>query len=167
VHPDDVPRFASLEVVANCQPLWACLDDQMRDLCLPALGPGRSATQYPFRALAEAGARLAFGSDWSVSTADPWPQIQVAVTRVPVDHPEREPLLPGQALDLEACLEAFTMGSAFVNRLDEESGTLEPGKLADLTVVDRDPLAAEPGSLHQVRTALTLVEGAVVYERPA
>jgi predicted amidohydrolase YtcJ len=167
VHPDDVPRFATLEVVANCQPFWACLDDQMRDLCIPFLGPERSATQYPFRSLGEAGARLAFGSDWSVTTADPWPQIQVAVTRVPVDHPEREPFLPGQALDLEACLDASTVGSAFVNRLEEQTGTLEPGKLADLVVVDRDPFAEEPGSLHEVRTALTLVGGAVVYARQA
>jgi predicted amidohydrolase YtcJ len=167
VQPTDVPRFARLEVVANCQPFWACLDDQMRDLCIPFLGPERSATQYPFRSLADAGARLAFGSDWSVTTADPWPQIQVAVTRVPVDHPEREPFLPGQALDLEDCLDAFTLGSAFVNRLDEETGTLEPGKLADLAVVDRDPFAAQPGALHEVRTALTMVGGAVVYERQA
>jgi predicted amidohydrolase YtcJ len=165
VHPADVPRFAPLEVVANCQPFWACLDDQMRDLCIPFLGPERSATQYPFRSLAAAGARLAFGSDWSVTTADPWPQIQVAVTRVPVDHPEREPFLPDQAMDLEASLEAFTLGSAFVNRLDEEAGTLEPGKLADLAVVDRDPFAVEPGALHEVRTALTLVGGAMVFER--
>jgi predicted amidohydrolase YtcJ len=93
--------------------------------------------------------------------------MQVAVTRVPVDHPERGPFLPGQALDLETCLEAFTLGSAFVNRLDEEAGTLEPGKLADLAVVHRDPFASEPGALHEVRTALTMVDGAVVYERPA
>jgi predicted amidohydrolase YtcJ len=76
VHPDDVPRFAGLGVVANIQAYWACLDDQMRDLNLPVLGPQRAATQYPFATLARSGARLAMGSDWSVTTADPLPQIQ-------------------------------------------------------------------------------------------
>src|SRR3712207_828549 len=87
VHPDDVPRFADLDVTANLQPFWAAMDGQMRALCVPILGPERVAWQYPFRSLQEAGARLAIGSDWSVSTPDPMKMLQVAVTRVPYDEP--------------------------------------------------------------------------------
>jgi hypothetical protein len=166
VHPDDVPRFAALDVVANAQAYWACLDDQMRDLNLPILGPERSATQYPFRSLVAAGARLAMGSDWSVSTADPLAQIQVAVTRVPQDQPDGERFLPNERLDLATCLEAFTLGSAFVDRLDDVTGTLEPGKFADLAVVDRDLFALAPNEIGDARCLLTMVEGEVVYRDP-
>ncbi|HEY7281496.1 MAG TPA: amidohydrolase [Actinomycetota bacterium] len=163
IHPDDVPRFAALDVVPNCQPYWACLDDQMRDLNVPFLGPERSRTQYPFRSLVAAGARLAMGSDWSVSTADPLAEIQVAMTRVPQDTPDREPFLPDERLDLATCLEAFTLGSAYVNRLDDVTGTLEPGKFADLAVVDRDLFELVPNEVGDARCLLTMVEGEVVY----
>jgi predicted amidohydrolase YtcJ len=163
VHPDDVPRFAELDVVANIQAFWACLDDQMRDLNLPILGPERSARQYPFASLRRAGARLAMGSDWSVTTANPLPQIQVAITRVPPDTPDGDPFLPDERLDLATCLEAFTLGSAFVNRLDDVTGTLEPGKFADIAVLDRDPFALPPEELETASCVLTTVEGEVVY----
>ena len=163
VHPDDVHRFAALDVVPNAQAYWASLDDQMRDLTLPFLGPERSATQYPFRSLVAAGARLAMGSDWSVSTADPLAQIQVAITRVPQGKPDREPFLPDERLDLATSLEAFTLGSAFVNRLDGETGTLQPGKFADIAVVDRDLFALTPDEIGDARCVLTMVEGEVVY----
>ncbi len=83
VHPDDVARFAGLGVVVNGQPLWACLDAQMAELTLPVLGPERSSWQYPFASLVRAGARLCFGSGWSVSTPDVMAQVQVAVNRTP------------------------------------------------------------------------------------
>ena len=71
IHPADVVRFAPLDVVANAQPFWACHDPQMDDLTIPFLGPERAAWQYPFGSLLRAGARLAMGSDWGVSSADP------------------------------------------------------------------------------------------------
>jgi predicted amidohydrolase YtcJ len=167
VHPDDVPRFAKLGVAANLQAYWACLDDQLRDLNLPFLGPERTAHQYPFASLARSGARLAMGSDWSVTTADPLRQIQVALTRVPFNLPDREPFLPHERLDLATALRAFTMGSAWVNHLDAETGSLEPGKLADLVVLDRDLTAVPPDSLGQAGVLLTMVEGQVVHRDPA
>ena len=81
VHPDDVPRFRALGVVANCQPLWACLSGYVEELTLPFLTEETAQTMYPFGSLHRAGATLAFGSDWTVSTANPLPQIEVAVTR--------------------------------------------------------------------------------------
>ncbi len=81
IHPDDVPRFRELGVVANAQPLWAVNEGQMLHLTIPFLGPERSGWQYPFGSLVRSGAALALGSDWSVSSADPIEQIHVAVNR--------------------------------------------------------------------------------------
>ena len=82
IHPDDVPRFARLGAVANAQPLWACREPQMDELTIPFLGAERATWQYPFASLLRAGARLAMGSDWAVSTPNPLLEIEVAVERV-------------------------------------------------------------------------------------
>jgi predicted amidohydrolase YtcJ len=105
------------------------------------------------------------GSDWSVTTPDPWQEMEVAVTRVPVRYVEREPFIPSEAIALEDCLRAFTAGSAYVNHLDE-TGSLVPGKLADLVVLDRDPFAGPPEDIHRTRTLLTAIEGEPVYLDP-
>jgi predicted amidohydrolase YtcJ len=164
VHPDDQPRFAELGVVANAQPYWAAASGYVNELTLPFIGEERARYHYPFGSLHRAGARLAFGSDWTVSTANPLPQIEVAVTRV--EHPNRdtEPLLPDEALSLETAVAAFTRGSAFVNFLDEDTGTVEPGKLADLVVLDRDLFDTGAGPAGDACVLLTLVEGEAVHD---
>src|SRR5699024_8764721 len=81
VHPDDVPRFAATGTTANLQALWACEGQQMREITVPLLGPERAGWQYPFRSIHAAGARLCMGSDWPVSTPDPWQALHVAVNR--------------------------------------------------------------------------------------
>jgi len=165
IHPDDVPRFATLDVTANAQPLWACHDGHMDDLTIPFLGPDRAAWQYPFRSLLRAGARLAMGSDWSVSTPNPLEEIEVAVERV---HPERrgeaERFLPAEALTLDQSIAAFTLGSAWVNHLDVETGSIEVGKLADLAVIDRDLFAPGGGPIGDARVIATFVGGEAVFE---
>jgi predicted amidohydrolase YtcJ len=161
VHPDDAPRFAALGVTATAQPFWASHEPQMDELTIPFLGPERSAQQYPFASLARAGARLAFGSDWSVSTPDPLLQIEVAVTRTDPDARDGDPFLPEERLEPQAALEAFTRGSAYVNRLDDQTGTIEPGKAADLVVLDHDPFV--DGPIGDARAVLTLVGGRAVH----
>lgn len=164
VHPDDVGRFAKLDVTANMQPFWACHDAQMDDLTIPILGAERAGWQYPFGSLVRSGARLAGGSDWSVSTPDVLREIQVAVTRTfPDPDVSPEPLLPSEAVDLETALRAYTAGSAYVNHLDDRTGTIAVGMLADLAVVDRDIRAVDPTTLLDGRVALTLVEGEPVH----
>jgi predicted amidohydrolase YtcJ len=167
VHPDDLPRFAELGVAANVSPYWACRSDYVTVLTEPFIGPERSARMYPFGTLLRAGAPLAFGSDWTVSTPNPLLEIEVAVTRAPPDDRGAEPLLPAEALDLETALRTFTAGSAWVNFLDEETGTIEPGKLADLVVLDRDVLDPGAGPISDASVLLTLVEGEAVYADPA
>jgi len=154
IHPDDVARFAALDVVANAQPLWACNEAQMEVLTVPFLGPERAGWQYPFGSLLRAGARLAMGSDWSVSTPNPLDEMEVAVTRmVPAPFVEqfagarREPFLPEQALTLDQSIRAFTLGSAYVNHLDADTGSIAVGKLADLAVIDRDLFAPDAGPI--------------------
>jgi predicted amidohydrolase YtcJ len=166
VHPDDVPRFAALGVTANMQGLWAAHEPQMDELTVPFIGPERAARQYVFGDLLRSGARLAAGSDWAVSSANPLRAAHVAVNRAlpGATGAEAEPFLPGQSLALGEALAAYTLGSAYVNHLDDETGTIEPGKLADLVVLDRDPFAAAPAEIGSTRVLATYVQGEPVYQ---
>jgi predicted amidohydrolase YtcJ len=167
VHPDDRPRFRRLGVVANAQPFWSCLDGYMRELTLPFLEPERAGWQYPWASLRRAGAVLAFGSDWTVSTANPLEEIEVAVHRVAPDDRGGEPFLPAERVDLPTALDAFTVGSAYALRLEAETGTVAPGKLADLAVLDRDPFDPAAGPIADARVLATLVEGEPVHADPS
>lgn len=167
VDPADVARFAALGATANIQPYWACHDAQMVDLTLPYLPVERATLQYPFRSLLRSGARLAGGSDWTVSTPNVMAEVEVAVTRVSPENRAAAPFIAAERLSLEDALRAFTAGSAYVNHLDDVTGTIEVGKLADLVVLDRDVFAPDPGPLGDVRVILTLVEGSAVFEDAA
>ena len=163
IHPDDVPRFRKLGVVANAQPLWATLSGYVEDLTLPFISEQTARTMYPFGSLHRAGATIAMGSDWTVSTANPLPQIQVAVNRADPDEGDSEPFLPDERLELPTALAAFTIGSAFVNGLERETGSIEAGKLADLALLDRDLFRIDAKELGHDRAVLTLVEGEPVF----
>ncbi|WP_127503775.1 amidohydrolase [Actinoplanes solisilvae] len=162
VHPDDIPRFAQLGATANMQPYWAAHEPQMDDLTIPFLDPAAVTRQYPFGDLHRAGARLAGGSDWPVSSPDPLQGIHVAVNRV-LPHEKRARFLPGQALDLRTALTAYTAGSAYVNRTD---GVLQKNRRADLVVLDRDLFAAPPEEIGDARVDLTYVGGVLRYAAP-
>ncbi|GLX99935.1 amidohydrolase [Actinoplanes sp. NBRC 101535] len=161
VHPDDVPRFRALGATANLQAYWASHEPQMDDLTIPFLDPALAARQYPFGDLRRAGAHLAAGSDWPVTTPDPLQAIHVAVNRS--HHGSGRPaFLPGQELDLGTALTAYTAGSAYVNRRDD-SGTIRPGHRADLVVLDRDPFAGPAAEIGDTGVAYTYVDGTQVY----
>ena len=164
VQPEDVPRFRELGVVANAQPYWAQMEPQMEELTLPFLGRDRAQLQYPFGDLLRSGATLAMGSDWSVTTANPLEEIEVAVTRVDPKHRANAPFLPEQALPLRVALAAFTAGSAYVNH-DEDGGSLKVGCRADLAVLDRNVFTS--GAVADARVDMTVASGKVVYERSA
>jgi predicted amidohydrolase YtcJ len=173
VHPDDVPRFKALDVVANAQPLWACNDPQMLELTVPFLEPERLGWMYPFGSLVRSGAKLAFGSDWPVSSADALAEVHVAVNRtMPPGYlygePDKneKPLLPDERIDLPTAIASFTIGSAHVNHLDNITGSIEVGKRADLVILSEDLFARPVEEIGKTRVDLTLVDGSVVYERP-
>lgn len=164
VHPDDIGRFRELGATANMQALWAAHEPQMDELTIPFLGPERSAWQYPFGDLQRAGATLAAGSDWPVSSPDPIEAIHVAVNRVLPDAAPGTPVfLPEQRIGLDAALTAYTAGSAYVNHLDDVTGSITPGCLADLVVLDRDPFAAPTQEIGATRVLETFVGGERVY----
>ena len=175
VHPDDVPRFRRLGAVANAQPLWAMNEGQMRNLTIPFVGSERAGWQYPFASLHRAGATLAMGSDWGVSSPNPMWEIHVAVNRTSFpgyvyaddDEAVEQPFLPDERLDLPTAIAAFTVGSAFVNHLEDVTGSIEPGKLADLVVLDRNPFEHPREEIHRTRPLLTMVEGVPVHVDPS
>jgi predicted amidohydrolase YtcJ len=170
VNPTDRRRFRSLGVTANFQPLWAAHDPQLDDLTVPFLGPERAGWIYPIGSIAATGATLAFGSDWPVSSPDPLWAIHVAVNRtMPSAYPygaSDEPFLPGERITLRAAIRAYTMGTAYVNHLDAETGSIEVGKAADLVILDRDLLAEPTDEIADARVLMTLVDGRVVHESP-
>lgn len=170
VAPADVPRFRRLGVVVNAQPLWARLEPQMTELTLPFLGADRGRWQYPFGGFEDAGAIIAFGSDWPVSTPDPWREIHVAVNRTPVPEktrwtPADGAFLPEQRVSLPSAVRAFTLGSAYVNGAEAVSGSIAPGKSADFIVLDSNPFAGPRQEIWRTRVEETWFAGEQVYQR--
>ena len=162
--PVDHRRFAQLDVTVNAQFGWGVREPEMDTHYLPALGPQRARYQYAFGSLRDAGARIAAGSDWNVTTADPFPLIEAAVTRCePTARGEYPPFEPAEALTVDEALQAYTMGSAFVNHQDDRTGSIEVGKLADLTIADRDVFDHGAGPIGDARAVMTIVGGEVVW----
>lgn len=164
IHPDDIPRFASLNVVANFQPLWAYPDDYITELTVPFIGRERARWLYPIGSVLESGGTIAFGSDWSVSTANPFAQMEVAVRRADPLDDDGEVLLPEQRIALADAIAAFTINAAFVNRLENETGSLEVGKAADLAVLDRNLFEIDARELTATEVVMTMIAGEIVYE---
>jgi predicted amidohydrolase YtcJ len=165
VTPQDRPRFSQLGVVANCQTYWAQMEPQMEELTIPFLGRDRADQQYPFADLVHSGARIAMGSDWSVTTANPLEQMEVAVNRIDPENRSNAPFLPEQRLTLAQAVAGFTQGSAYVNHDDQESGSIQVGKRADLAVLDRNVFAEPATNLSDATVELTIASGRVVFER--
>lgn len=161
IQPEDLARFGRLGVVANCQAYWAQSEPQMDELTVPYIGGERAALQYPFEGLRRAGARLAMGSDWPVTTANPLDQLEVAVRRIDPEYRDNAPFLPDERLSLDDALSAFTSGSAYLNH-DDAGGTLAVGKRADLAVLDQDVFELD-GRLADVSVVTTVASGAVVH----
>jgi len=170
VSPADLERFAKLGITGNFQPLWACMDDQNDKLTLPFVGLERASWQYRIGSLLRLGTRLAFGSDWPVSSADPLQELHVAVNRVLSAHlgapgttETTVPLLSGEAVRVQDAIDAFTRGVAYVNHEEDVAGTLEAGKVADFAVLDHDLYTIPPGEIGDTSVALTIAGGRVVH----
>lgn len=165
VEERETARFAALDAVANIQALWATHEDQIDELTLPFLQDGAEARQYPFGDLVRHGARLAAGSDWPVSSADPMDAIHIAVTRV-APGLDAEPLGGAhQRLDLATAMAAYTSGTAWVNHRDHDTGFVREGYLANLVVLDPDPFALPADEIHRSTVVSTWIEGEPVYSR--
>ena len=161
--PADIPRFKELDVVANFQPLWAYADAYITDLTIPFIGEERARWLYPIKTMQDSGAVIAFGSDWSVSTANPYHQMETAITRKDAVVDDMESFIPEESIDLETAIAAFTINAAFVNRKENDTGSIEVGKYADLVVLDRNLFETEAKDISETRSLLTLFEGRPVY----
>jgi predicted amidohydrolase YtcJ len=166
IDPADQPRFRRLGVAASFQPYWAQADGYITDLTLPALGPARSRWLYPINTMLNTGAVVVGGSDWTVSSLNPLDAIEVALTRRDTGLPPGPAWIPEERADLPRMLAAYTINAAWVTRSERETGSLEPGKVADLIVIDRNLFDLPPDRIHEARVLLTLVEGAGVWRDP-
>jgi len=173
VAPSDLKRFSELNVTANCQAAWAFQDRYIKDLTAPLLGAERLARVYPFNSLKQAGARLAAGSDWTVSTLNPLDAMQVAVTRESYElatpetlvegEKKEEPLNISEKLTLDDIVHAYTTGGAYVNHSESDTGSLEAGKSADLVMFDKDIFKLPPGKIASAKVVFTMIDGKIVY----
>jgi predicted amidohydrolase YtcJ len=160
IHPDDIERFAIQGVIAAMQPYHAIDDGRWAD---KVIGPERAETTYAFRSLIDTGARVAFGSDWSVAPATPLEGIYAAVTRQTLDGANPDGWVPGQKITVEQALRAYTTVAAYASFEENSKGMLKPGMLADLVLLDRDLTTIAPESIRDARVLKTIVGGKVVY----
>ena len=158
----DIPRFAKLGVIASMQPYHAIDDGRWAE---KRIGLVRSRTTYAFRSLLDAGALLAFGSDWDVAPLSPIAGIDAAVNRRTLDGRNPKGWIPEQRIGVEEALRAYTSSAARAGFAENEKGSLAVGKLADFVVLDRDILSIPPGGIPEARVDATVVGGRVVYSR--
>lgn len=163
IDPADTPRFAELGAYADMQALWAYPDPYITELTVPVIGDERASNLYPFGDIAAAGGTLVAGSDWSVSTMNPWEAIEVGVTRRDPEDPSGDALNPEQALTLQQMLVAYTRDGARGAFLEDKVGMIAVGLCADLVALDRDPTALDPEDLSDVLVTHTWVDGELVY----
>src|SRR5713101_921242 len=163
---EDVDRFGKLGVVASMQPLHSYPDDDTLGIWSRNIGPERASRAWVWRSIQAKGGALAFGSDWPVVTLNPWPGVQTALTRQTSEGNPAGGFIPQQRLSLEDTIRGYTLGAAFAGRREKTEGSLEPGKLADFILLDRDLFKIEPSEIDKTEVLITVVGGKVVYQSP-
>jgi predicted amidohydrolase YtcJ len=163
--PEVARRMARLGLIAEVQPYHAIDDIRWMEARIGA----RARWAYAFKTLQDAGVRLSFGSDWPGTNASWYPAspilgIYAAVTRQTLEGQPASGWFPEERVDLETALRAYTVNNAWAAGEEDLKGTLAPGKLADLVVLDRDPFAVPPGEIKDLQAVLTVVGGQIVYE---
>lgn len=161
VHPDDVSRFGELNVTASFQPLWAYND--ITESYPAKLGPIRLRWNYPVGSILRSGGRIAFGSDWWVTSPDPLLGIEIAITRLDPSNSSGEIFVTEERITLSEAIAAYTINAAFINHLDDKTGSIAIGKFADLIVVDNNLFEIHPSEISDAKVLLTLFDGKVVY----
>lgn len=162
ITPEDQARFGKLGVILAPEPRWAHFGPFTR-MVAERVGPDRMSTVFLIGGPLRAGATLAFSSDWPVASADPLESIEVVVTRQDAIAPEGEAWLPEERITLEQAIMAYTLHAAYAHHKDDESGSLEVGKSADLVVLDRDLFKIPAHQISDAKTLLTLLAGEVVH----
>ncbi len=157
IHPADLDRWAALNVIASVQPIHATQDFPM---AFPRLGQERCATTYAFATLKKSGARLAFGTDSPVESFDPFACMYAAVTRRRLDGtPGPKGFFPAERIGIKDTIYYYTLGAAYAGYQETEVGSIEPGKFADIVVLDRDLSAVKPAEILDIKVIRTMVNG--------
>jgi predicted amidohydrolase YtcJ len=158
----DIPRFASLHVIASMQP-YQCIDDGR--WAEKRIGPERLKTTHAYRSLLDAGAVLAFGSDWPVAPMVPLAGIYAAATRRTLDGKNPNGWIPEQKITVAEAVHAYTIGSAYAEGEEKIKGSIAPGKLADLVVLTEDIFHIDPAEIWNTKVETTIFDGKVIYQR--
>jgi len=159
IHPDDIRRFAELEVIPSMQPYHLTLDCNEK---IRRIGMERCRWEWPHKTILEQGGKLAFGTDYPVVDFNPFPSIYAAVTRCD-DEGNATGVNPEESISLAEALIAYTANAADAYGRLAELGTLEAGKLADVIVVDRNLFAVEPKEIKDASVCLTIMDGRIIY----
>jgi hypothetical protein len=156
----DFARLARLGVIVSAQP-YHCVDDGV--WAEQRIGPERARTTYAFKSFLDLGVKVCFGSDWTVAPLDPIAGIAAAVTRRTLDGKRPEGWIPEQKVTVEEAVRCYTINNAFASFAEDERGSITPGKLADLVVLDNDPFSVEPSTIGGVRVEMTVMDGEIVF----
>ena len=159
----DISRFNELDVVANFQPLWAIEDEYITEHTWPKIGQERSKYLYPIGSVKRSGGKIAFGSDWYVTSVNPLDGIETAVTRLEPNGLTKNPLGVNEEIGLADAIEAYTLNGAYVNFLDKKVGSIEVGKQADLIVLDKNLFEIPPKEINESRVLATIFNGVIVF----
>jgi predicted amidohydrolase YtcJ len=162
LRPEEIRRFASDRVIASMQPYHAIDDGRWAE---NRIGAERAKGTYAFRSLLDAGAVLAFGSDWFVAPMEPLAGIYAAVTRRTTDGKRPQGWVPEQKITVAEAIRAYTWGSAYASFDERIKGTVEVGKLADFAVLSDDILTIDPVRIEKARVVMTIFDGRVIFER--
>jgi predicted amidohydrolase YtcJ len=163
----DIPRFGKLNVIAGMQPLHATPDRNTLESWAGSIGAQRAERAFPWHSILNGGAHLSFGSDWPVVTLNPWPGLQVLLTR---ETPEGTPAggwLPGERLILEQAIQGYTMGGAIAAKREKTEGSIEAGKLADVIIISQDLFKIPSNQIGKTKVMMTMVGGKIVYREPS
>ncbi len=160
LRPQDIPRFGRGKIIASMQPYHGADDGRWAE---KRIGTERAKGTYAFRSLLDSGATLAFGSDWTVAPLDPMQGIAAAVTRRTLDGRHPNGWVPEQKISVEEAVRAYTFGSAYAEFADHAKGSITPGKLADIVMLDRDIFAIDPTEIEKTRAVLTIMDGRIVF----
>lgn len=160
----DFPRFNNPGIIASFQPLHADPDPVWMSAWIKNVGPEREQRAFPWQSVLKNGGQLAFGSDWPVVTINPWPGLQMAVTRQSLKGYPEGGWIPAEKLTLEEAVKAYTIGGAYAVNEENLRGSIEPEKLADLILLSRNIFEMPSNEISGVRSVLTIVGGRIVYQ---
>ena len=157
----DFARFAQLDVIASVQPYQAIDDGRWAEA---RIGHDRASRTYAFRTFLNHGVHLAFGTDWDVAPLNPMLGIYAAVTRATLDGKNPNGWFPEQKLTVDESVRAYTMGSAYAEFQESEKGSITPGKLADMVLLNEDIFSIDPIKIRDVKVLKTIVGGKVIWD---